>query len=203
MNMDKKLLASFILNKTNETFNVYGDYQINTNEAVDMMSEELNRIWYKYPEFTDITTTKITGVEQTYIPAGQSWAGIRYTPVDVLEFFISALIRADETYSKTYLEEGLQKFVDEYLKESEIAVTVNGKPVPKRILVKDMYQLYQLALVTDTNIYYVYEDAVFMLSTEDHSVISDNYFAEVGYFESIENIQSGKETCLWGKLPAE
>ena len=40
-----------------------------------------------------------------------------------------------------------------------------------------------------------------MLSTDSKEIVSDNYFAEVGFWDSIENIKNGKEIHLWGELP--
>ena len=42
-----------------------------------------------------------------------------------------------------------------------------------------------------------------MLDTSDHFLLSDNEFAEMGYWDSIEEIQNGSDTLLWGELPSE
>ena len=39
-----------------------------------------------------------------------------------------------------------------------------------------------------------------MLSTDNHTVVADDYFAEVGYLNSIENIKAGNEILLWGNI---
>ena len=44
---------------------------------------------------------------------------------------------------------------------------------------------------------------ILMLTFPERNIVSDNYFAEIGYFESLENIQNGKEKLLWGELPEE
>ena len=40
-----------------------------------------------------------------------------------------------------------------------------------------------------------------MFTTDTHEVVSDNYFAEVGYWDSIQNIDNNTETLIWGELP--
>lgn len=201
---EKKLLATFIAEEIKETFNIYGSYEIKTGKELDIFTEGVNMIDFKYPEFCDITATNIVDDrEEDYVPVGETWAGRKYTATDMIEFLISALIKGDETYTKLNLESGLQELVNDYLTDDKIAIAVNGKKIPKRILTNTMYDLYQLILVTDAYIYYVHEDQTYMLSTEDHTVISDNYFAEVGYWDSVENVKSGKETLLWGELPEE
>ena len=159
---------------------------------------------FKYPEFYNITATKtVDGKEEDYVPSGETWAGRKYTANDMVEFLISALIKGDETYTKIYIESGLQELINDYLADDKIAIVVNGKKIPERIRTNTMYYLYQLILVTDAYIYYAHDDQMYMLSIEDHTVISDNYFAEVGYWDSVEDVKSGKEALLWGELPEE
>lgn len=203
----RNLLATFVAEEIKETFNIYGNYEIESdNTTWDYFNDEdkPKLIGYKYPEFDSLTATILKdGVTERYEPTGTTWAGRKYTEEDMICSFIAALIQGDVSYTKVFLDDGLQKFVDEYLADDAIATTVDDKKIPKRILTCSMFYMYQLMLVTNEFIYYGYEDMLLMLSTDKHGVVSDNYFAEVGLWDSVENIKSGKEKLLWGKLPEE
>lgn len=198
----RKLLATFNVAKLNETFNVYGLYESETNEEFDLQAVGSKNNMIKCPEFDNIKVTKlVNGKEEDYMPAGCTWTGREYNALDVIESFIAALIRGDETYTKIFVDEGLQEVVEYYTKE--IAATAKGKAIPARIFDSGLIYSYQLLMVTDTFIYYYNDDSFIMLNTEDHSMVSDNYFAEVGYNDSVENIRDGNETLIWGELPEQ
>lgn len=198
---DEKLLATFRVEETGDVFNIYGEYDIKQGSVVDIIGDS-KLINFNYPDFYDITATKvIDGKEESFKPVGETWAGHKYECMDMIHAFISSIIIGNNVYSKIYLDAKLQKIVDSYTNDSEVALTVSGRKIPKRILSYNMYDMYQLLLVTDAFIYYNYEESVYMLGTDDHNVVSDNYFAEVGLADSIENVKSGKEMLLWGELP--
>jgi hypothetical protein len=202
--MSNKLLATFVAKEINEKFDIYGKYEIEVGKEFDFFSEVPKLIEFKYPTFLDVTAKIYKGnIKEDYSPKGESWAGQKYDASDMMEFFIAALIRGDKTYEKIYLNEDIENLINSYMSEEEIAITINNKNIYKRILPKNMYSLYQLMLVTNEFIYYGQEDSVIMLDINTRTIVSDNYFAEVGYFDSVENIKSGKETLLWGKLPDE
>ena len=197
-----KLLATFNVVKLNETFKVYGAYEIAIDEEFDLQAAGNNRIMIKRPEFDNIKVTKlVNGKEEDYMPAGCTWTGREYNALDVIESFVAALIRGDETYTKIFVDEGLQEVVEYYT--TEIAATAKGKFIPARIFDGSLIYQYRLLMVTDAFIYYYNDDSFIMLNTEDHSIVSDNYFAEVGYNDSVENIRDGSETLIWGELPEQ
>ena len=200
--MEKKLLATFYMEEINDTFNIYGSYEIETVEEIDLQATGNNKIKIKHPEFYNIRITKLVNEkEEDYLPSGSSWTGRKYDALDVLNSFIAALIRGDEAYTKIFVDEGLQEVVEYYTTES--AVTAKGKTIPARIFDSSLIYSYQLLMVTDTFIYYCDDDSIIMLNTEDHTIVSDNYFAEVGYNDSVENIRGGSETLIWGELPEQ
>lgn len=201
---NKKLLAAFIAEETKDNFRIYGSYEIETGKELDLLTEGVEMIEFKYPKFDCIMATKgIKGREEVYTPGGETWAGRKYTPTDMIEFLLAALIRGDESYTAIDLDDGLQQVINSYTAETETALTVKGRNIPKRMLTHDMYDLYQLLLVTDKYIYYGHDDSIIMLRTEDHTVVSDNCFAESGFLDSVENIKNGKEKLLYGNLPSE
>ncbi|MCC2831838.1 hypothetical protein [[Clostridium] innocuum] len=73
-----------------------------------------------------------------------------------------------------------------------------GYPLPL-YLIDDMHNQFDLTLLTRSFIFYVNEngDELKMYRTEDFGLVSDNYFAEVGYVEEIiELFLEGKEYNL-------
>lgn len=199
--MANKLLCTFILN--NETYNVYGEYDIETDKELDYTTGEKPEFAeYKYPDFYDITVKKvIDGKEEDYVVTGETWAGRKYISRDVIESVIAASIRGDDSVTIISLEDGLQKLVNEY--KSDVAISYLAKDIPKKILSVNMYSLYQLLLVTDKYIYYAHDGEFLMMNAESHEIISDNYFAEVGLNDSIEDVRSGAEMLMYGELPEE
>ena len=199
--MSNKLLCTFILN--NETYNVYGEYDIETDKELDYTTGEKPEFAeYKYPDFYDITIKKvIDGKEEDYVVTGETWAGRKYVSRDVIESVIAASIRGDDSVAIISLEDGLQKLVNEY--KSDVAINYLAKDIHKKILSVNMYSLYQLLLVTDKYIYYAHDGEFLMMNAESHEIISDNYFAEVGLNDSIEDVRSGAEMLMYGELPEE
>lgn len=195
-----ELLAAFEVD--GNKYNIYGRFDIEESSEFDISSTLMKKIKFNHPEFYDITAKKVTdGVEEDYTPTGETWLGRKYVPADMIQFLVSALTRGDNNYKSFYLNKKLQDVVKEYTNYEMIATTVNNIPVNKRVLSNNMYDLYQLMLVTNTYAYYVKDDAILMISIEDHSIVSDNYFAEVGYWDSIQNIDNNTETLIWGELP--
>lgn len=196
--MIRRLLASFDVKNLKETINIYGKYHSTDIKEL----EDSKLVSYKGMEFSDISATHmVNGQEEVYTPMGSSWAGHKYNATDVLEFFIAAIIRGDDSHRALYIDDGLNEYIDSYT--SNVAVSVAGKTIPSRIPNNKLYCVYQLYLVTDQYTYYLHDDEVLMLSTENHIVVSDNYFAEVGFWDSVNNIKQGKETLLFGELPSE
>lgn len=195
---DQKLLAVFevTMNGSPKRFSIYGDYEVETGQ-------DYNNKDYNYPEFYDLVAKSVeNGKETDYQPTGTTWAGRKYVVADMIQSYIASLIHGGTLYNKIYLDDGLQKLVDFYNTEEKIATTVNGVNIPKWILDNSM-NIYELILVTNEFIYYCFYDEYYMLRTSNHEVVSDNYFAEVGYMESIENIAKGTEELIWGELPSE
>lgn len=188
-----RLLVSFWIDcdGTEKLFHVYGEY--NTEFYTPVSGGE-----FPYPEMKDLsaTVTLDNGKEIPYTPEGYTFSGRKYCPDDMICGCICAMIQGDSSYHPEYVEDGLQELVDVYRKETvPISDTVS---VPKHILNGISFFIYEIALATDQFIYYASEgEEVIMLSTESMKVISDNYFAGDGLYQSVERIKNGEETLLW------
>lgn len=191
---DTKLLAVFTIpvNRKALTFSIYGSCDIYTEEGLP------------HPEFYDLSACQIIDKkEHPYTPIGRSWSGRKFDSNDMVNSFITRLIRNDTSCMELFLEAQLKSMVEVYMEDKNTALTYNGVKIPKYILGNPTYELFELQLVTSDFIYYMTSDEMLMLNLNDHSLVSDNCFAEIGYSDSIDNIRSGKETLIWGILPQE
>ena len=198
--MCKKKLVEFEVKE--EHYIVYGNYVINHGTFYNFEKKE--SVNYDYPEF-DSLNAKIVKDEKEfdYSPSGTTFAGHKYDVSDMIQDFLAKQIQYSLLYKAVYVEEGLQNLIDSY--RSDIALTFNEVPIPKKVLSNDMYDLYELQLVTSEFIYYMDYDRCLMLSVDSHEVVSDNYFALEGFFDSVEKIRTGnpEETLIWGTIPEE
>lgn len=174
-----------------EKFEIYGELEI-------VKGQERGKE-YLYPQFYDLVAKKITeGKEEPYIPDGVYWNGEIASVEDMIGNYLADLIRYGTTYKKVYLCVVLQKLVDSYHLPDDNVITVNNLLVPRWILMGDMLQLYELEMVTNKYIYYVFCDDALIMLDQKHDLVSGNYFASVGYGDSVDKIKTGEEALLWG-----
>lgn len=192
--MNRLVKFQIKINQTLATFNIYGTYTVSMNGK------------HPYPEFNGLTATIEVGTaEEPYIPDTKNWHGESYNVEDMIQDHIASLIQQRTSYNTLYLDDGLKDLVDVYTKDENIILTVKDLKIPKYVLSSNMYDIYELTMITDKYIYYVHDDQALMLDTNTHEIISDNYFASVGYMDSIELITKGsnEEILLWGEIPKE
>lgn len=166
---------------------VYGDLKIvDENES-------------KYPEINDIIVNeKISKTETEFIISGAAWNGRKYDNYDIVTSSISSYLREDvSSYIVSEVCDELQQLIDFYKIDKLI---INDRDIPKKILFGYDMHVYELTVVTNKYIYYTYDDMIVMLDINDGSVISDNYFAEVGFFDSKENVDNGDEKLIYGSF---
>ena len=175
------------------TYSVYGTVEMEKGKNLDM--EE-----YPYPEFYDTKAVIHKGEKEIpFSPSGTTWNGDHYDATSMITDFLLHEMIGSTRYETVYIESSLQEFLSFY----KTFVEIDEIKFQNRILSHDMYEIYDLSLVTNDYTYYMSCDQVLMLSTENRTIVSDNYFAEVGFWDSVENIKEGKETLLWGTLPEE
>lgn len=92
-------------------------------------------------------------------------------------------------------------FINEYL--NNVTISAEDINIPSYVLGSDICELHSLILVTNKYIYYAHKEDIIALSTKDHSLVSDDYMAEVLYSESCDNIreENEEEKLLWGIIP--
>ena len=182
-------------------YNVYGNYTFEEGEE----AESSNEFHFQRPIFSDVYATQLLdGKEIPYVPTKRSWNGRRFVVDDMLENVLAYHILGNtQTCQLLYIEEGLKAFIDSFHTDDNFVLEVSGLKIYKHALSLDLSDLLTLNLVTKECIYYVSDCKFYMLDTSDHFLLSDNEFAEMGYWDSIEEIQNGSDTLLWGELPSE
>lgn len=151
-----------------------------------------------YPEFYNLELEKKSeeGFYEPYTPGYIRWNGTKVEIEDMLNTAVNSFLFERNEISTLFLHNELRAWAKPF--QDNVALTVNGKKIPKKIFTNDLYNYMDLLLVTDKFIYYGYDSEILMFGTEEHELCSDNYFAEVGLTESYENIAIQTETCLFG-----
>jgi hypothetical protein len=186
----EKRLAKFRF--CDRTFEVYGSYVVSENN-------DDYGVTYQYPEFVSLSAKEsVDGNMFDFVPSGRTWSGHKVTVDDMITGLLDSQIRKDDSYTVLYMECGLKNIISSY--HDDITLSANGIDIPKRVLHRE--NCYNLLLVTNENIYYHYDENVLLLD-KNHSVISDNYFAEVGLDQSLEAIQEGREELLFDSREGE
>lgn len=181
-----------------ERYCVYGTYFWDEAPGVGVTP-------FDYPEFKNLRATKIVnGKEIPYTPTGSLWSH-RFQVNDMINSALATVIwgATENVYRTIFLHKGLQEFVDDFRSEENYVLSASGLKIYKYILSSDLTIQYQLNLVTDKYIYYSNEDLVYALSTSNHDLLSDNEYADMGYWESVDAIKDGTEKLLWGELPED
>lgn len=183
---EKKLLAIFTVAK--KTYEIYGEFKICTGQ--DYHPKE-----YSYPGFFDLTADIIEGNKKSnFVPGGVKWSGNKYDVEDMMKDLLFKSIVGNKDYQILYLDEALKQLVETYRMEK---ISLEDRELPFRILGKDMYEIFELTLVTDKFIYYGCGEDMLMFDIDGLDIISYNYFAGAGFYDSCENIKNGKENLLW------
>ena len=170
-------------------FEFYGEFEI---------SDEKNT-WLPI-EFSNLAIADMDVANGKKVPfelEGTTWSGSKIDEEYALKDIISRYSRNEKgEFEILYLQEEIKALLDEC--RSNVALTVEDREIPAKVIYGQMMYIYELDFVTNEYAYYVYEGEVYlMLNTSDGTVVSDNYFAEVGYRESRKAVWSGKDTKLF------
>lgn len=133
------------------------------------------------------------GVLSPFIIKAVNWYGIQLTPADALKDVAGRITRNEtETLTVNDIWPEFKEALDEFKKYPAIT---GDRIVPYFIYYGG--DIAKLDYATDRFLYYLYEyEGILMFRTEDGTVVSDNEFAEMGYWESKENVEKGTEHIL-------
>lgn len=150
-----------------------------------------------YAEFEDLCIYEHTeGGREIFEPEGITWHGEKIDAEYAINDVLCGYSRNEtEDYEVLFICEELEKFAGRY--KSKIALTYETRDIPYRILHGAFCETYFLFFATNEYLFYMRDDTdVVMLQTHDGGVVSDNYFATVGYDQSEEAVHSGEEIAL-------
>lgn len=148
---------------------------------------------YMEVQYDDFELLEVKGEQaKEFIPKAVSWTGRRLTQDDALEQSVSAYLNGDPRYEFSQVAQDIEAFKNEHIKT---ACTACGRDIADKYF-REGYA-HDLLLATDKAVYYAFDDTAVMLSAEDGSLISDNYFAEDGFMSSIEDVVLGKEKEIY------
>ena len=133
------------------------------------------------------------GVLSPFIIKAVNWYGIQLTPADALKDVAGRITRNEtETLTVNDIWPEFKEALDEFKKYPAIT---GDRIVPYFIYYGG--DIAKLDYATDRFLYYQYGcEGLLMFRTEDGAIVSDNEFAEMGYWESKENVEKGTEHIL-------
>lgn len=137
--------------------------------------------------------------EGTYKPfeiTAESWMGQQLDEDDALADIISRYTRNETDFEALYVHDIIHEFINSWI--SEEIVSENGRKIPDGIVGDFRFNIFGLLLVTDKYCYYAADEHdVIMLDTASGHLVSDNYFASVGFYDSLDAIKTGEETLIY------
>ena len=122
-----------------------------------------------------------------------SWSGYQPTPDDALKDMVEKISRNERgTLTVHYICPEIQNFFDELKKYPAIN---SERSVPYFIYFHG--EIARLAYATNEFLYYAdSNDMPMMFRTDDGTLVSDNEFADMGLYESEQNVEAGTEQIL-------
>ncbi len=135
-----------------------------------------------------------------FIPRAKSETGEPFSVQEVLQDVLQRLARNETGILElVYVSEIVKTYVDAFHK----AIAAHqGRDIPYYIIFDE--RLLKLEFATDRFLYYDDDlEMPVMFRTEDGTLVSDNEFAEIGYYQSLDAIEQGEETALTLKSQPE
>ena len=155
--------------------------------------DEMECQWLQY-DFENAQVYKETdGIVSPFQITAVAWAGYQVTADHALNDVIGRISRNETgTLAVHYICPELQSFFDELKKYPAI----NGeRTVPYFIFHSG--DMARLAYATNEFLYYEDSNGMpLMFRTDDGTLVSDNEFADMGLYESEENVENGTEQIL-------
>lgn len=175
-----KTLVKFSTDNKSQNFTIYGDFKIDNNNM---------------PEYENLKI-ELNG-NPDYQPEGHTWIGHKYESEDVINTVIESQILNNDTLDIEFICDEIKEYINSYY---EKIVAVNNRKLPLRIFKSIFMRLYDLFLVTNDYAYYMYinsPDLLLMIDVNTGRIVSDNYFAEEGLAQSVENIKNDVEKIIY------
>lgn len=155
--------------------------------------DEMECQWLQYNFENTQVYKEADGVVSPFPITAVNWAGDHLTSDDALSDMIGRISRNETgTLTVHYICPELQEFFDELKKYPAIN---SERMVPYFIFHRD--DIARLAYATNEFLYYEDSNGMpLMFRTDDGTLVSDNEFADMGLYESEENVENGTEHTL-------
>lgn len=129
--------------------------------------------------------------KKVFQPQVTTWYGRKVTVEDAFNDVLERLTRNETGEMESlFLDQELQQYIALFF--NKIATTFENRQIPYEILFKE--GIAKLLLATTLFLYYEDEFGdVNMFRTSDGTLVSDNEFADIGFYESKEAIKNGNE----------
>ena len=129
--------------------------------------------------------------KKAFQPQTTTWSGIKVTVEDAFNDVLGRLTRNEiGVMDPLFLDQELQQYIALFF--NKIAATFEERQIPYEILFKE--GIAKLVLATNLFLYYLDElGDINMFRTSDGTLVSDNGFAEIGFYESEEAIENESE----------
>ena len=156
-------------------------------------------------EFEDVKILEfINGSYEPFMITNKTWTGYQIDEDDAFADVLSRYSRNVSGFEALYVHDSIRAVLEKL--ETGDIIAENGRNIPKEVIngffvgSSGSFDILGLLLVTDKYTYYaVDENDAIMLDTATGELISDNYFASVGLYDSLEAIKTGEETLIYAE----
>lgn len=185
-------LVDFIIteveNQKNLHFIIFGDMNIEEEKG------------YKIPIFENIRMKKIeNGIETDWKPSSTTWAGSKISSEDAMYQTYSDIIANDENIQIIFIDKSIMDLVSQY---RNAYIKYNGRKIPK-LIYSYWYGNFELFFATDSFCYYEKDGELIMMRTSNGDQVAGAEFAEIGLYDSFDNVNKGKEKLIFGEISEE
>ena len=152
--------------------------------------------------FTKIGVFEVCeGVAKPFQIRATTWQGAELTAYDAIGDVLSQYTRGDMSMEALYLHPVLKTYLDQVKKD---CIHVGEISIPKKISYGSFLELYELFYATDQYLFYTASgNSYVMLVTDTRGEIASEYFAEVGFMDSVENVAAGREILYFSSEDSE
>lgn len=127
-----------------------------------------------------------------------TFSGRRLNAYDALLMEIAKYTQGDSYQKVLFMHKKVRKYIDMLLPEQKTCI-IEGRKTPIHILCLSygVVRVAELLFATDRFLYYWTEDDAFIMLNADGKLLSDNSFAEDGYYGSLEAVANGEEVATY------
>lgn len=176
-------------------FNLEGNHFIIEADLSQRLKtdDDMECQWLRYLFKNTQVYKEADGVVSPFSITVVNWAGYHLTPDDALKDMFGRISRNETgTLAVHYICPELKEFFAKFQKYPAIS---SERTIPYIIFHNN--DIARLMYATNEFLYYAdSNDMVLMFRTDDGTLVSDNEFADIGLYESEQNVEDGTEHIL-------